>query len=162
MALPLTFSISAAARRALPIIERGVREGLSGTAINNIIREAYGTGIRRQTMFDIIREISGIERASQQLRFVNPTKRPNFNRLPTALTKIRRKYSFVVQITGELLSTGESIIQNITVSTDSLLTRGEIESQAEDVVLNNQPQYGIAVLGSLLVKGVRAGSAGTL
>lgn len=162
MALPLLAGLSAAARQALPIIQSGVSKGLSSRTINAVIKTAFGKGIRRQTLLDIMRAETGMERAGALLRFVLPRNRPNILRLPPALTRIRRQFSFVIQVTGQIIDTGESILQNITVSTDTILTRGELERLAETAVTSEQERYGFTVESSLLIRGMRAGDQGTL
>lgn len=161
MPLPFISTLGLAARAAYPIIKRGVREGLSSRALQTALR-ASGLGLRRQTLLDIMRAERGVERAASQLRFLSPTFRPNPARLPTAITKIRRQYSFTVEVRGTLMSTGETIVQNITIATDKLLRRQEMEAMATQVVEDNSDRYGVDIQQSVLVSGRRAGAAGTL
>ena len=162
MALPLITSLNAAARRAFPIIQAGVKQGMSSRAINESIKTAFGVGIRRQTLLDIMRAETGIERAGAALRFISPRNMPNPRRLPQAVTRIRRHYSFVVRVTGHLIDTGLPVIQNVTVALDTLLTRGEIERMAENMVAEGRDRYMLIIESSLLVKGVQSGELGTL
>jgi hypothetical protein len=78
------------------------------------------------------------------------------------LTAIRRAASFTVEVRGTLLSSGQSFIQHVTVTTDTPLTRREIEEAALDAVEGAQDRYGIEVEETLLVRGVRAGLAGRI
>lgn len=162
MATPILAGLSAIGRAALPIIRGGVSRGLSSRAINQLIKEAFGTGIRRQTLLDVMREVSGINRTATQLRNLGRFRLPNPARLPPAITRIRRNYSFVVRVTGRLIDTAELITQNITVSLDTVRTREEIERLAEQAVLDNQSTYGMEDISSLIISGVRSGRLGTL
>ena len=162
MALPLLTLLSATARQALPIIQGGVKAGLGSRTINAAIKTAFGKGIRRSVLLDIIRAESGIERAGALLKFVLPRNRPSFNRLPQALTRIRRNFAFVVAVKTNLIEAGETVIQNITVAIDSIPSRGELERLAEQAVEDNQDRYKFEIVSSLLIRGVRAGTLGTL
>jgi hypothetical protein len=161
MPIPLLATLSATARAAYPIIKGGVARGLSANAIQGVLR-AQSLGIRRQTLLDIIRAENNIERAQAALRYVGLNRIPNPNRLPQALTRLRRRYSFVVEIAGRAIETGESILQNVTVSLDTVLTRGEIERLAEEAVLSNMQTYGLEIDRATLTSGLQAGIAGTL
>lgn len=161
MALPLAATISAAARRALPIIQRGVREGLSSRAINDVIKSAFGRGIRRQTLLDVMRAERGIVELAPQLKRLGRLKRPNINRLPLAVTRIRRRLSFIVQIRGFIADVGNEIIQQVTVSTDVNLTRQEIEDLAAGTIRTGQSGTMVEIEDVTLISGVRAGRPGT-
>lgn len=112
MAIPLAAALSATARAALPIIKAGVARGLSSRAIQDTIRAGLGRGIRRQTLFDLIRAEKAIDRAGAALRFVGLDKMPNVARLPRSITRLRRRYSFVVRVTGQLLDAGVTMNQH--------------------------------------------------
>ena len=147
---------------ALPIIRGGVSRGLSSRAINALIKTAFGTGIRRQALLDIIRAEKGIERAGALLKFLPRNKLANPLRMPGALTRIRRQYSFVVRVVGQIAGTGEKIIQNITIATDTNLSRGILEDMAAATVDANQARYGFELESVMLISAIRAGKPGTL
>jgi hypothetical protein len=161
MALPLLLGLSKAARTAYPLIKGGVARGMTANAIGRSIKAA-GLKIRRQTLLDVVRAEKGVERAGAALRFLGLNRLPNINRLPSAITRIRRRFSFTVQVTGRLLETGEQIIQNITVSTNTIFTRRETERIAQDAVSGEVQRYGLEVVSALLIGGLRAGEAGVL
>ena len=104
----------------------------------------------------------GIQRAGRALRNVALDRLPNVNRLPKAITRLRRRYSFTVQVIGRMLETGEQILQNITVATDAPRTRRELERLAEDAIERSQDRYGFEIVSSMLVGGKQAGDVGTL
>ena len=149
------------ARRAWPIIQRGVREGISSRALTGVLQRA-GLGIRRQTLLDIMRLAEGEFAIAPVLSALGLDRRPNPLRLPPAITKIRRAFSFTVRVLGADSDTGLEIEQFVTVSTDTLLTRGEIEALAEQAIESDLSRYKIIVSEFLLTGGVRAGIPGLL
>ncbi len=161
MAIPLLVGLTSAARVAYPLIKAGVARGMGANAIGRSLKAAK-LGIRRQVLLDIVRAETGIQRAGAALRFVGLNKLPNIARLPHALHKTRRQFSFVVRVAGRALDTGLEIVQNISVSTDTVLTRRELQRIAEQAIEDNQNQYGLIIDSSLLISGIRAGEAGVL
>lgn len=153
-------TLSRTARTAFPIIQRGVREGLSANAIQDVL-SGRGLGIRRQTLLDLVRLERGVQETINVLRFIHPGSRPNPDRLPEALTKIRRSFSFNVEVRARRLDTGEPFSQFVTVSTDRLLTRQQIEAQAIRAVERSPDRYGLEAEEALVSTGVRAGPLGT-
>ena len=87
---------------------------------------------------------------------------PDPRRLPDALTKLRRAFSFQVKISGFDLSTGEDITRFVSVALDDPLTRAEIESIGLGFIEEDMERYGLAVTDVLLDRGVKAGVEGTL
>ena len=158
---PLLTTLPGRARQAFPIIQRGVREGLSANSILTVLR-SQNLGIRRQTLLDIVRSERGVIAAGSRLRSLNRNFFPDPRRLPDALTKIRRAFSFTVELRGFDLGTGESIDQSVNVSLDNVLTRNEIENRALNFIDADTERYGIAVTDVILQRGVKAGEQGTL
>lgn len=161
MALPFLSGLSPLARSAFPIVQRGVREGLTSQQIQTAINRGLGSGIRRQTLLDMIRNIKGIESAGAQLKFLKSTATPNPLRIPEALHVIRRAYSFQVSIKG-YLSNGEAAEQFMTVSTDELMTRSQLEDMAASFVDTGQSGAAMEVESVTLISAVRAGRSGSL
>lgn len=160
MPLPLSLTLTARVRRLLPIIERGVASGLSSRAINTAITTATGTGIRRQVLLDVMRDLRGVQTAGEALRFVRLDRVPNPLRVPTALTPIRRAFGSTVRIEGTLLGTGERVTRFIQVTHDSVLTRGEIEDIASGFFDEDEDEQfdstsGVEMDSALLVRQVR-------
>lgn len=154
-------TLSRAARTAYPAIQRGVREGLSSRRIDDALRKEFGSSIRRATLLDIMRREQSVVERSERLKFLGLDRRPSPASLAEALTKIRREYSFTVEVTGTMVSTGASLTQHITVTSDTLLTRREIEEAARDLVESDKDQYGVEVESVTITRGMRAGPAGT-
>ena len=160
MPSPLSLRLTARVRRLLPIIEGGVASGLSSRAINPAIRNATGTGIRRQELLDVIREIKGIQKHGDTLKNVRLDRRPDPRRTPRALTPISTAISSTVSFKGRLLGTGELVTQHVQVVHDSILTRGQIEDIAAAFFEEEQDEQfkstaGIELDSVLLVKQVQ-------
>ena len=158
---PLIPRLPRRAGQAFPIIQRGVREGLSANAIQSLLRAA-DLGIRRQSLLDIVRGVRGIEAAGAQLRFLNRNFTPDPRRLPEALTKIRRAFSFNVRLRGIDIQTGEDFERFVNVALDRPLSRAAIEQLGFDFSQPEPDQYGFAVTDVLLVGGVKSGAPGTI
>lgn len=161
MAIPFLAGLSLRARRASPIIRRGVREGVSSRQLTSILQKA-GLGIRRQTLLDIMRLVEGEAAIGPVLSALGINRRPNPLRLPPAITKIRRAFSFTVRVRGLETDTGAALEQFVTVTSDTLLTRGEIEALAEQAVERAVDRYNLSLSDTLLMGGVRAGAPGLL
>lgn len=161
MVAPFLLGLSPRARRASPIIKRGVREGVSSRALARVL-QASGLGIRRQTLLDLMR-LAGEEAAiGPVLSALGINRRPNPLRLPPAITKIRRAFSFTVRVRGADIDSGALIEQFVTVTTDTLLTRGQIEAQARLAIEADRGRYPFGITDSLLTGGLRAGAPGLL
>jgi hypothetical protein len=161
MALPLLALLPKSAAIAFPLIKSGVARGMTGRAIERGLK-TVGLGIRRENLTRIINALKGVERAGKGLRFLGLSRLPNIAKLPPAITRIRRRFSFIVQVTGRLLDTGEQIIQNITVASNTVFSRRELERMAQDAVTGETERYGLEVVSALLIEGLRAGEAGVL
>jgi hypothetical protein len=161
MALPLLSRLSPRARRASPIIRRGVREGVSSRELTRVLQQA-GLGIRRQVLLDIMRAMSDEAAIGPVLSALGIGRMPNPLRLPPAITKIRRAFSFTVRVRGLETDTGLTAEQFVQVTTDTLLTRGEIEALAQQAIETDLNRYKLTVSAVQLMGGVRAGAPGVL
>ena len=161
MVAPFLLGLSLRARRASPIIKRGVREGVSSRQLASILQKS-GLGIRRQTLLDLMR-LAGDEAAiGPVLSALGINRRPNPLRLPPAITKIRRAFSFTVRVRGLDTDTGIASERFVTVTTDTLLTRGEVEALASQAIETDRDRYNLRETEFLMTGGVRAGAPGLL
>lgn len=158
---PLLTTLSARSRLAYPIIQRGVREGLSSRQIMGVLDRTVGQ-IRRQSLLDIMRAERGVAASGVSLRALRRNFHPDPRRLPDALTKTLRSFSFTVKISGFDLETGEDVIQYVNVALDDTMTRGEIENIGLGLIEEEAQRYGFAVTDVLIERGVKAGDPGTL
>ena len=154
-------ALSQPARQALPIIRGGVRRGIGADALYRSLRSRFPGLLRRE-----VREIGRAERLllsrSADLRFMRRDFRPDPSRLAPSVTALRRQYSFQVRVRGFQVETGEAVEDWITVSTDELLTREEIEDVAQGYLESAPERYQVESYETLLVAGARAGPEGVL
>jgi hypothetical protein len=161
MALSWLDQFPASARLAYPGIVRGVREGLSARAIGRALR-AGGLTFADRFLFAAVRLERDVFAAGQVVSSLGDRQRPDPARLPEALHAIQRRYSFLVEVEGDSLSTGERIRQHVTISTDRLLTRREMEDAAIDAVESLPSEYGMEDVEATAIFGVKAGRQGIL
>lgn len=159
MALSWLSSWTAGARAAYGGIIRGVREGLSARAIGSALR-AGGMSFSNNFLFSAVREVRNLSNAGALVAALGDNERPNPSRLPFALTETRRKYSFLVEVEGTNAQTGALTRQHVTVSTDRLLTRSEMEDAAIEAVESNPDRYGLEEVEATALFGMRASPGG--
>ncbi len=162
MALVFAATLNKLARQALPLIRGGVSKGMSSKAISDTLKTTFGESIRRSTLLNIIRRYKNIDTVGAQLKFLPRLARPNPLRLPAAITTIRRKYSFIIRIVGNIEGTLERATQMVAVSTNEILTRIELETMGLKALLDNPEKYPIIDGIPTLISGVQAGDKGTL
>jgi hypothetical protein len=139
-----------------------VRDGLSGEAIINVIKETYGSAGRRTDILKVIRAEKVLAVTDGNLRFVQPHLKPDVKRLPEALTTLRRRYSFTIRVRGFIEDAGEYVEQFVTVSTHDVLSRAELEARAADILETQCNVYGMSDIETTLWSGRRAGGGGVL
>lgn len=156
MALPLIASLGSSIARALPIIEGGVARGLSSHAINDLIAETFGQGVRRTNLLTAIRAVKGIEQAGNTLKYVRKDRLPNLDKLPSAITKTLRKYSFKVKIRGIFPSTGELVTQYISVAINNPVSISQVEDIALSAIATGQSGSTVDVTDVFVVSAVKS------
>lgn len=161
MALSWLDSFSPAARLAFPGIVRGVREGLSARAIGRSLR-AGGLSFSDRFLFEATRRQRDVWTQGQSVASLGDFQRPDPRLLPEALTATRRRYSFLVEVQGDSLLTGQRVTQHVTISTDRLLTRLEMEEAALEAVEGAPTRYGLEDVEATALFGTRAGPLGIL
>lgn len=161
MPLPYLSTLTGTARIAYPIIQRGVRSGLASRQIAETLSNA-GLGIRRATLLDIMKKEREIISHGLNMRYLPYDRAPNPDRLPPALTRLRRQYSYQVELQGRIIDTQELITRNVTVASGKLLTRREAETIAMSYALDESEQYGIEVDKVQLINVLKSGELGTI
>jgi hypothetical protein len=147
------------AQEAYPAIAGGVRRGLSIAAIGDLAR-SKGFAISS----DALRQAVALERAifsyGDRLRFLAKGARPTDAKIPEALGQLRRAYSFQVTVKGRPTAGGQPFETFVTVTSDSILTRGEIEDAAVESVEGSAGRYGMTVDSAVLSGALKAGTSG--
>ncbi len=124
-----TARLSPSAARALPFIESGLARGLSSTALQSEL-SAAGLGVRRTDLLEAIRSIKGMEVAADRLKSVRYDYTVDPSKLPFAVTRQLREYSFRVKVSGLNPLSGAYEDRFYNISSNDLMTRGEIEEVA--------------------------------
>jgi hypothetical protein len=126
--------MSAKAALALPYIEAGVSRGLGSAEIIETLKSAGEFGesmtFRRTDMLSLIRSVSGVQSTGTYLRSVRDTYMPDPRRLVSPITSTLRKFSFRVAVKGTDTLTGEDKTLHVTVSTNNLMTAGQLKQDA--------------------------------
>jgi len=126
-------ALSRATRANYAFISQGVAQGLTQKQINTALITATGKGIRKQDLLAGMRVAGGVQREGRAIQNVRLDRRPSYARFPTfqPITS-NKKYLIQYEIrTGDPV-TGERGVKYITVGTDSLLTRAELDTAAMD------------------------------
>jgi len=125
--------LSAATRRSYSIIQAGVAQGLSARAVNEAVRAATGRGIRRTDLLEGMRLAGGVQQAGRNIANVGFNRRPNYATLPvfTPVTS-NRKYLIQYEVRWFDPVTGEQGSNWLTIGTDEMLTRAELDQAAMD------------------------------
>ena len=134
--------LSVDARTALPYIESLTAQGIGA---NEVLRQVTAAGfkIQRSLGLQAVRMAKGIELSRDYLSSLKLNVQPNPARFPTALTEIRRNYSYSVRITGFDTYTGQTGSRYVTVSTNSVLTKQQALDMAEGILLADPTTYPI-------------------
>lgn len=121
--------LSPSANRALPFIESGLSRGMSTTVLQREL-SAAGIGVRRADLLEAVRAVRGATLAADRLKSVRSDLRPDPSRLPHAVTRQLREYSYKVRVQGFSPTTGQPETRYFSVATNDLLSRNEIEDVA--------------------------------
>lgn len=144
-----------ATRRAFSGIRGAVTQGVAPKVLEKTLERA-GIPVPEPTLTKVIETERRRRAAGARLKNLGRNRRPNPTRLPLSLTPIARAYAFLVEVRGTAVSTGETVQRWITISTDQLLTRGEIEDQAQAIVEGDADTYGLTDIVVTVSEGMRA------
>ena len=131
--------LSKSAGSAYTYAKAAFGRGLSAGGALNVLK-AQGYGIRRSDFLGIYRELRGATEAAYHVRNIRKDYLPDPDRLPHAITNIRRDYSYNVRLDIKDAESGEMIKRNITVTSDRNMSVYEIESEAQEAY-ESDPAY---------------------
>ena len=129
-------ALSSSAGSAYTYAKAAFSRGLSANAALSTFKE-LGGAVRRTEFLGIYRELRGITEAAYHVRNIRKDFMPDPDRLPHAITNIRRDYSFNVRLDIRDANTGEIIQRNITVTSDRNMSVYDIEGEAESAYFND-------------------------
>lgn len=110
----------------------GFKRGLSASSTLNILK-AKGLGYRRTDMLTRFRELSGIPKKSEAIKYTPRRYRLNRKEFTSGLPTQRHRFKFIVDVTYEDRKTGKVFTEERSTVGNYNLTR----EQAEREVLNN-------------------------
>lgn len=118
-----------------------MQEGLSGNQILQGLREA-GLGLRTQTFYRWLAQAKREVSAELGIVGLEPDQRPavtDISAWPT--TSEREGYLHIVNYTVKNRVTGFTETKTVSIASAGLLTRGEAEAAAEEVIRENESEY---------------------
>ena len=129
------------ARAAFPIIRRGVAEGLSSRVIEQRVRQAGLKISRSGSILPIQRALKKLEAQGRGVRFISPANTIIAQRLPPAITSMKKQYRYRVATRG--IGPAGDIVEGFTqFDTDDInLTPQMIEDAMTQSMLQNPENY---------------------
>ena len=118
-----------------------MQEGLSGRAILGALRES-GLGLRTQTFYRWLGQAKSEVSAAPGILGLETDQRPAINDIAAWPTTTGREgFLHIVNYTTKNRITGQVEGKTISVYSDELLTRGEAEATAEEIIRDNEAEY---------------------
>ena len=153
--------LSKSALRALPYIERGVREGLSANKIQALLT-SKNLGVNRQALQQAVRYVATVQDAAKAYGRFAKNRLIDESLHTDAKTIIRRQYSYRIKATITFEEGGQEYDHHITVSTNDRLSPDELEAISESIIMNNKDYEVFAIRGMGVEAMLRAGPGGLL
>lgn len=148
-------------RASVPIIRSAVARGITARETTLLLR-GEGFRVRARDVESLFRSFARERATGAILSRLRRSFRPNPLALPESVTKIRRQFSFLVRITGFDRILGQTATRHVSVATDTLLTRGEIEDIAGSLTFQEDSFPDFIPSSLTLVEGRRSGEQGTI
>jgi hypothetical protein len=127
----------------LAFVVEKLNEGLSGSAILRGLQE-IGEGIRRQNFFQGLSYLA--KEAVEPRKYISAltlNAYPTITRLPQSLSKQLRNFSYRTVVSGFDVMTGELKTLNISVSSNTLLTKQQALDIAGAMAEQQGGRYGL-------------------
>ena len=149
--------LSEGALRALPFVEEVVSRGLTtfGSFISII---ESGLDVRADEILLMVERVQAERQIAVDIMALPLDQVIDPTRLPFSLTSQLRTFSYDVELSGFNAFTGEPQVNFVTVSTEELLTRQEIEDKALSFRSNEagSPRLGeLSIITPIVVAGRR-------
>lgn len=134
--------------QAINFIRSAASIGKGATETLAALREA-GLGIRTQTFYEAFNYFLGpVDTGRKYISNVTLNAYPTIDRLPKSLTRTLRNFTYVTVVRGFDVNTGEVVEKNVTVSTNTLLTKQQAIDAAVGMVEGASERYGIEGAGA--------------
>jgi len=124
--------LTAGQSKVYSAVQGAVARGLGLNATQDLLH-ATGMGIRREQISQLVNYFSGVTQAGYDVSKVRHDYFPDVAKFPSALTTLRREYSYTVRLgkTGEFDELNRPVYSYVTVTTDKPMTIQGILDEAE-------------------------------
>jgi len=137
--MPYLAGMTEKASRIISFLRGAVSRGMSADSIIRTARELDLPTYRRSEMLSDIRVLQGAEELGDRMKYVNRDATISDSLYAPTGKGVFRNYLTFVKLSGVDSATGEAVERVVGVSHDTLLTRGEIEEEAESMVEETSP-----------------------
>jgi hypothetical protein len=131
--------LTAGAKAAFPMLSSLAESGLSANEILRQVKDA-GFSVQRQAGLDVIGALRENVNAARYLRLISPLTIPDPAKFGVAITNTLSNFSYIIKATGINSQTGERIIQNLTVRSNTPISQSDAMSVA-DSYLGDSANY---------------------
>lgn len=123
-------------RRIQSVLAAAVRQGQTIKQLHGLISLAdpQGKSVRNQTLGKYRKAVLAAERYNERLKFLGKDTRPDPDKMPNALTNIRKKFSITVKVEGIL--DGRAVTRHSILSSDTVLGQPEAQLQGLEMQEN--------------------------
>lgn len=121
--------LNAAQREAFNYFQGAVSRGLSANAIIKSYMDIGGQ-IRRSAALDLVRVITGQEKAADYFSHLKRDAIPDPRNIPIVRWAIKGNYYYNIEMVCFNNVTGDTFTKNVTVSSDFLMSRSQMEEEA--------------------------------
>ena len=125
--------LTASQNRVYSAVQGAVGRGLGLNDTQKLL-QGVGMGIRREQISELVNYFSGVTKAGYDVSKVRKDYFPNVDKFPSALTTLRREYSYNVRLgkTGEFDELDRPVFNYVTVTTDRPMRIQDILDEAEE------------------------------
>lgn len=137
--LPENLRLSANARKLLNAIRSYERQGVSGREMLRRLRED-DFKVSDKSFWRARRLATDFRKQAQYLNRRKLSYTPRQDQIPQSYFTARRWYNWIVEIRGRDRD-GNTLIDNVTVTSNRLIPRGAVLDRAREIVLTEQELY---------------------
>jgi hypothetical protein len=143
--------LTAAQREAFNYFQGAVSRGLG---VNAAIRsyQDIGGAIRRSSALDLYRIITGQEKAADYFKSLTRNAIPDIRNIPIVRWTIKGNYYYNMQLSCTNVETGTKFTKNITVSSDYLMSRQDMEDESIAAFYGDRETTNVEVNASMPVR----------
>jgi len=130
--------LSKFARSEFPYMLRGLREGLSGRQILQVLRDT-GRGYRTQTFYEDLGVLTKARDRWDTMKFVRRDSTITDKHYAYTQVPMANRYQTTIRVRGYSMKTGDPVERHVTLGHDSLRIRRELEDLASVLSQDTSP-----------------------